>query len=396
MKKILLLAFALISTPQFAQSWVQVTDIPSGRHHPVGFTLNGMGYSATGSNSSSRPSKDFYQYDPVADAWTTLTDFPGSERSFAIGTVLDGKAYLGFGATLTQYLDDLWSYDDQTSQWTQLATCPCTGRRHPAMLATKNRIYIGLGDDASGNLNDWWMYTVDADSWTRINDLPGPPRHHPFQFNAGGELFAGLGHNGNAIYRDWYKLDTASNSWTAMSLFPGEARVAGTQFAWNSAGFVLSGDGDNHSFMATGEMWRYTPSSDSWAQFPPHPGISRWAPGNFVINDEIYFFGGQNRQNAGYPTELWKFDLAAATISIDEEVLANLAVYPNPAQNVLNWESDESITKVALVNILGQSVGMAEAKVGNMDISNLENGVYFVKFYAEKKHIKTSKVLIQH
>ncbi len=290
MRTLLLFTIALFTTSLYAQNWVQVADIPTGRHHPVTFTLDGKGYAATGSNSSSRPTTDFYRYDPIVDKWDTLADFPGNERSFGIGVELNGQGYLGFGASLVQYLNDLWRYDAQTDQWTQLASCPCSGRRHPAMIAIANKIYVGLGDDATGDLNDWWMYNVSTDSWTQLANLSGAGRHHPFQFNAGGEIFAGMGHSGPTIFKDWYKLDTNTNTWSKMKFFPGEARVAGTQFNWNSAGFVLSGDGDNHSWMPTGEMWRYTPSTDSWTQFPSHPGVSNWAPGSFVIDNVVYFF----------------------------------------------------------------------------------------------------------
>lgn len=395
MKKLLLFAIALCTTSLYAQTWVQVADIPTGRHHPISFTLDGKGYSATGSNSSSRPTKDFYQYDPVTNSWDTLADFPGTERSFGIGTVLNGQAYLGFGATLTQYLNDFWRYDAQSDQWTQLASCSCTGRRHPAMVAIGNKIYVGLGDDATGDLSDWWMYNVDTDSWTAIANLPGAGRHHPFQFNAGGEIFAGMGHSGNTIFRDWYKLDTASNTWTRMKFFPGEARVAGTQFNWNSAGFVLSGDGDNHSFMATGEMWRYIPSTDSWTQFPSHPGVSKWAPGSFVIDNEVYFFGGRNRQNAQYPTDVWKFDLEAATISLEEETMAKLSVYPNPAKDVLKWNDADNLTEIELVNALGQVLKTTSAVNETMDIGTLEPGVYLVNFINEGRTMKTVKVVKQ-
>ncbi len=397
MSKVLFLSVLLFSTvTYYAQSWIPLDGIPSGRHHPVGFALDGKGYVVTGTNSADQPSRDFYEYDPLTDTWQTLTDFPGPARSFAIGVVHDGKAYMGFGASNFSYLRDFWRYDAQIDQWTQLSSCVCSGRRHPAMIAIGNRIYVGLGDDATGDLNDWWMYTMDTDSWVKIADLPGDPRHHPFQFNAGGEIFAGLGHGGNFIYRDWYKLDTASNTWTAMQLFPGEARVAGTQFNWNNSGFVLSGDGDNHSFMATGEMWRYIPGTDSWTQFTPHPGVSRWAPGSFVINDEVYFFGGLNRQTSQYPTDLWKFDLAAATVSINEERRTELAVFPNPAVDFIQWQGEQHITNAILYNTIGQKVLSAPEDLNRMDVSGIEGGMYVLKLYTASGLIKTTKILVQH
>ncbi len=396
MNKILLVALALFSTTTFAQTWVQKANAPVGRHHPISFSLNGKGYAVTGSLSNGQPTFDSYQYDPIADVWTAIADFPGSARSFGMGVVANGKAYVGFGATNTSLLNDLWRYDASDSSWTQLADCGCAGRRHPAMIAIGDRIYVGLGDNGNGNLRDWWMYNITTDTWTQTADLPGPVRHHPFMFNAGGEVFAGMGHGNGVIYKDWYKLDTATNRWTAMTPFPGEARVAGTQFSMNGYGFVLSGDGDNHSYMATGEMWRYNPNGDTWRQFPSHPGQSRWAPGSFVINDNVYFFGGQNRFTNTFPTDTWTFDMAAATVSLDEEVLARTFIYPNPANEFFSWENDDMITEVKVYNTIGQLITISPSTARRIETSDFNAGLYLVQFYSNDELIKTSKLLVKH
>ncbi len=395
MKKLLALALSLITTFATAQSWQPMANLPSGRHHPVSFALNGKGYAVTGTNSFSSPTKDFYQYDPASDSWSTLNQFPGLARSFAIGIALNGKGYLGFGATQSQYLNDFWSYDPQLDKWTQLSSCPCSGRRHPAMVSIGDKIYVGLGDDATGNLRDWWMYHVPSNSWTQLINMPGAARHHPFQFQAGGYVFAGLGHGGPNVYNDWFKLDTATNSWSFMQDFPGEGRVAGTQFDWNGDGFVLSGDGDNHSYMSTGEMWRYRAASDSWTQFPPHPGISRWAPGSFVIGDEVFFFGGYNRANSTYPQTAFKFDLAAATVSLGEEEADPLSVYPNPAGDMIYWETHENITEVHILGALGKLVLTIPARAGKLDISTLSDGIYLLKFIDTDERPTTVKIVKQ-
>lgn len=396
MKKIFYLTFPLFFNGAFAQSWVQMADATVGRHHPISFSIDGKGYAITGTLSNSSPTDDAYVYDPTTDTWATLSDFPGAARSFGIGTTYNGKGYLGFGATTTQYLNDFWSYDPTNDSYTQLASCSCSGRRHPAMINIGDRIYVGLGDDASGNRRDWWVYSIPNDTWTQINSLPGPGRHHPFMFNAGGEVFAGMGHAGQIIFNDWYKLDTASGVWSKMNDFPGEARVAGTQFSAQGFGYVLSGDGDNHSFMATGEMWRYNPNNDTWLQFPPHPGQSRWAPGSFVINNQIFFFGGRNRLTNTFPSDLWMFDIENATIGIDEEVLANTYVYPNPANESISWAYDESVTDVKIYTSSGQLLDTRKADVQGLSTSEFESGLYLVQFCNKGEIIKTSKVLIQH
>ena len=396
MKKYLLIALSLFSSTSFAQSWVAKADAPQGKHHPITFALNGKGYSITGTDSIGQATDDVYQYDPITNSWNVLPDFPGMARSFGIGTTANGKAYFGFGATNTAYLKDFWSFDPDNGTYTQLASCDCSSRRHPAMISIGNNIYVGLGNDEFSDKKDWWVYSIKNNVWTQIADLPGPARHHPYMFNAGGQVYAGLGHSGPTIYRDWYKLDTALNTWTQMNQFPGEGRVAGTQFNMNGFGFILSGDGDNHNYMDTGEMWRYNPADDSWLQFPSHPGKSRWAPGSFVINNEVFFLGGVNRFTNTFPKDFVSFDMSAATLELEKEQLEKIYFFPNPANNIISWENNEAITQVILIKSIGQRVISIPKTANKMDVSTMENGVYFLQFYSRNGIIKTSKAIIQH
>lgn len=397
-RSLLFLSVILIGANASAQSWVTVEDIPNGRHHPVTFSLNGKGYVLTGTTSNQNYTDDFYEYDPVSDTWTSLTDFPGDDRSFSIGVVNNGLGYMGFGSKgQGDYLDDLWKFDPVSGTWTELASCPCSGRTHPAMITLGDKIYVGLGNNDINNLKDWWEYDISDDAWIQMSDLPGPRRHHPYQFTAGGNVYAGLGH-GVGIYDDWYKLDTATNSWTAMSDFPGEARVAGTQFDHDGYGYVLSGDGDNHSYMASGEMWKYDPANDSWTQLVPHPGVSLWAPGSFVIDDDVYFLGGYNRLWSSYPDAVQKFDLLAPSVGIEKELLVEITVYPNSSTSAISIEMEQSIQdcEVEIYNFNGQLVrretfnGLKQ----EMDVSDLVAGTY-VLLITEGGQMKAREVLVK-
>jgi endoglucanase len=56
-------------------------------------------------------------------------------------------------------------------------------------------------------------------------------------------------------------------------------------------------------------------------------------------------------------------------------------IYPNPATNLLNIESEVSIEKVTVYNILGQEVisKSPNTELVTLDVSNLQVGVYIVK-----------------
>lgn len=373
------------STFTFAQTWVQKTDIPIGRHHPVTFAIDGKGYSVTGTLTNSSYSKSFLEYDPIADTWTTLPAFPGAARSFAIGAAYEGKGYLGFGVDNNTDFNDLWVFDPSTDQWTQLASCPCQGRSHPAFVIANDHIYVGLGGSDFGDLKDWWMYSINSDSWVQLPDLPGPRRHHPFMFEADGNVYAGMGHGGPVIYDDWYMLDTATLQWTTMNSFPGEARVAGTQFGNNGMGYVLSGDGDNHSFMSTGEFWEYDPATDNWVQLPPHPGISRWAPNSFVIDDVVYFLGGYNRQVGFFPTDIWSYDFSPSTVGLEDSQVAQVSLFPNPTSDFLQVSNIDGDVEIEIYTTTGQMMGTYTLSSDQrIDVSNWSSGVYQVRLTADQ------------
>mmetsp|Transcript_25565 Transcript_25565/g.55897 ORF Transcript_25565/g.55897 Transcript_25565/m.55897 type:complete len:473 (-) Transcript_25565:110-1528(-) len=391
-----LLATAASIVPTVAMTdltWIPKSACPiSGVHHPITFANETHGFLLTGSTYESTTSSEFYMYDESTDTWTDLTAsseesaFPGPARSFGYGVVLaesrSTKAYLGFGAAADgRRLADLWEFDMSTHEWRQLPDCPGLGRRHPAMNAVRNsindkwEIHVGLGDtytDQGGfsNLNDWWVYDVETFAWRQGPDLPSTTRHHPFHFAINGMSYAGLGHSNSRIERDWFVLGSSADEFQQEPSFASyevidadngmpsvlsdgpvttEARVAGTQFSIElplanavnegastlsgSLGFVLSGDGDDHGTMSTGEFHAFYPSgnvlmdgpdgptSSWWRRLPPHPGKSRWAPGSFVMRGtaRAYFTSGYDRADQVLYNDLWMMDLSPLFDSVTRD-----------------------------------------------------------------------------
>ena len=276
--------------------WEEFSSLPTNfrTHHSYAFSINGVGY-IVGGQALSGPRKDFYSYDPAQDEWTDLGDYPGPHRGYGIGDVANGKAYFGFGFGINDdYLKDFWVYDPSDNSWQELAECPCSARIHPALVHLNGKIYVGMGEDANNNdLKDWWEYDIATDSWSQKTSILGDVRHHPYQFAIGNYVYAGFGHHGMSIYKDWYRYDPATDSWERMADLPGEGRVAGGQFSHKGMGYVISGEGETHDSMPTGEFWRYDPAQNAWEQLPPHPGSSRWAPSTFIVNDVLYIINGE-------------------------------------------------------------------------------------------------------
>lgn len=325
--------FPIVGT---SQSWNQVSNfIEDGRHHPITFANDNYGFVVCGSYTN-----DVFKYDKLNDSWSQLQDFPAAGRGYSYGVTVGNKAYMGLGSTSNGlYPNDWWEYNMDNDSWTQKSSLPTDGRNHPAMIAINNKIYMGCGSNDNGNLGDWWEYDIINDVWSQKTSIIGNDRHHPFYFGIGNYAYVGFGHGSSPvagtnptsyIYNDFYRYDPTNDNWIQLSNFPSEARVAGTQFSYNGKGYILSGDGDNHGPLDSGEFWEYNPSNDSWNQLTSHPGGAIWAPGNFVIGCDVYFLLGQNRNTSPgtYPISVYQYKLSEDCGCIDPTAynFSNLAI----------------------------------------------------------------------
>ena len=83
--------------------------------------------------------------------------------------------------------------------------------------------------------------------------------------------------------------------------------------------------------------------------------------------------------------------------------LNKLQIYPNPADNYLMIElpeSAENITTISLFNSFGRLIHLYDKELQNknqvvIDISALENGVYFLKVCSGRKCV-TKKISVIH
>ena len=380
MKKLLKIVLIIFPLFGFCQTWNQLSNFSGdGRHHPITFGNDEYGFVISGSYLD-----DVYKYDKANDSWVQLQDIPFSGRGYSYGVAVGNKAYIGFGSTSNgQYPVDWWEYDMDNDVWNQKSNFPGDGRQHPAMIVVNNKIYMGCGGNGNGNLGDWWEYDVLTDIWIQKSDLIANERHHPFYFGIDDYAYVGFGHGSNPgptgsnIYNDFYKYDPTNDSWTQMANFSSEGRVAGTQFSYNGKGYILSGDGDDHLPLSSGEFWEYNPLNDSWNQLQSHPGGAIWAPGNFVIGCNVYFLLGQDwNTNIGiYPTSVYSYKLSEGTSSYDTlSVIGSILWNGMP----LNLSGDYSVT---LINSVGcdsiVNLNLTVTTIGISDIGN--NTINLVK-----------------
>jgi hypothetical protein len=62
----------------------------------------------------------------------------------------------------------------------------------------------------------------------------------------------------------------------------------------------------------------------------------------------------------------------------------DLQLFPNPVKDVLNIKMNDDLSQAIIYNLQGQKV--IESTTKQINVSNLENGVYFIKVNSEGKN----------
>ena len=73
------------------------------------------------------------------------------------------------------------------------------------------------------------------------------------------------------------------------------------------------------------------------------------------------------------------------TVGVNEYLLKSMNIYPNPTLGQLHIDSQIKINKISISNILGKQVFFTEDfSTNTIDLSSLENGVYFINISTNK------------
>jgi len=352
MNKIFTLLILMLPLTACFGQWTQLGNAPYVNHHSNGFGYDGKGYIVQGfeTNNGGTLQNRMWEYDPTTDDWTAIGFIPAPGRRFSIGDDMDDKYYWGFGTNRR----DVWEFDPVANTYTELPECPCDPRAHPAFVAHNGKIYMGAGSDSNGNRNDWWVFDFATQEWTQKANIPGAARHHPYQFGIGDAIYVGGGHVSN-----WLKYDINTETWSEINDLP-QGRVAGSQFSYNGRGFLLTGDEADHSELEEEQFLMYFPESDEWFDLPFSPEMHRWACSSFIIEDELYFFGGFGYVAGGNDLFVYKFDLSttdclAPNVSYAATIEENSAILiwsnsPTGAADSLQWRAEGATTWNTVAN----------------------------------------------
>lgn len=166
--------------------------------------------------------------------------------------------------------------------------------------------------------------------------------------------------------------------------------------------FHMDTDGTDFFITAGADIYKYTVSTNTLTASPliatPVTDIYMGIYGMNVINNNIYVADANgyvldgkvyvyslqgsllNTFTVGkIPNHFYK---SRTSLSVENPSMVSVSVYPNPASDILNIQTTESITNVTAYNIAGQKV--LQVSTQTINVSSLKTGVYILKVETTK------------
>lgn len=105
---------------------------------------------------------------------------------------------------------------------------------------------------------------------------------------------------------------------------------------------------------------------------------------NFIkVNNGLHNWYTGDSYDINYETEIYRFFTNTIDVtSVEEQIGKTISVYPNPANDFIQLNLD-GLTEIAIYNMLGAKV-MQCVSDGQIDVSSLTNGIYFIQASANK------------
>ena len=390
--KFLLVAF-LLTTSIFAQEWTQKNDFPVTGINLSSFVFNNEAYVLVSIEAK------LYKYDANQDSWSSTTVNWMENMGYQDGFVMPigNKVYVAAGLPSDPSNNQkiFYEFDPTTNIWTQKNDLPnfiaLSSSQFPNF-SYNNKGYILY----SGKIS---TYDPITDMWEdNISAYPNSPYNFNLShFVIDDKFYAGSGNN-SAIETspNFFQYDPEQNTWIDIAPYPDTLQPSNmlsfviNKTAYTGMGAYTSGGGFDYN----PQYYSYSPSNDSWSLIPDC-GYSAKNGFSFTLNGKGYVgTGWTTAPNLSFYDDIWEYT-PSTTLNIEEynHSLIEIGLYPNPTSGLLNFKTDRDVSKIQIVNLLGQQIKEFQIKGNNqIDIKELQNGVYILSFFDEHRKLESKMI----
>ena len=198
-----------------------------------------------------------------------------------------------------------------------------------------------------------------------------------------------------------YIFKNNSGTWEQHSKIYAEDGSAVSNFGWSVDIYenyaIVGAWGDNDIDYDNGAVYIFTYEDDTWSQetkiLPSDAGFKSSMGYCVSIYGENAVSGAPNNETAGVDAGTAYF-LGPIETNINTLNENNISIYPNPTSSTISLQTLETVHSVSITDITGKIV-FTQLKIQIneiIDISQLKNGIYFIKIKTDKEII-TNKII---
>lgn len=160
-----------------------------------------------------------------------------------------------------------------------------------------------------------------------------------------------------------------------------------SDYTTTETNFSIEADGGNFkpaaaslSFVAGENHVELVSSAFASATTADYPGYITMGLGGLPVGTEITF------------TNI-SLKYTAECTSVKDFAENSVRIYPNPASSVLNIEAPQNFTSGRILNVMGQEVKKLSQVNGQIDVTSLKAGVYFVVLSSDNNTVLTNRFI---
>ena len=290
-------------------TWIQVSKYAGDSiADPIGFAIEGQLYIGMGSATlGTARSTQMLTYVDTPNAWSLIANYPyptlaNSGIGFSIGTT-------GYVLLNNDTVSELYAYNQEANTWTKLAGYPGELTTATTAFSIAGKAYIGFGASLTSGLHTFYVYDPGAFNWSTAEDFPGTQNAGTTCFVVGNYAYIGTGGvsplgKGATLSAQFYRFDAINDAWKPCADFPGTLRSFATGFSVGAMGYIVGGVDVNGNYLK--DVWRYDPTADKWSQLADFPGGARASALGFSSYPSGYVGFGHG---ATAYSDLWQYKL---------------------------------------------------------------------------------------
>ena len=272
----------------------------------------------------------------------------------------------------------------------------------------------GVADN--NNVGAAWIFTRRGNTWSQQgNKLVGTGAigSNIFQGSSvslssdGNTAIMGGNNDNDGIGAAWI-FTRSSSTWTQQGgKLVGTGAIGQSLQGWSVS---LSADGNtaivggNYDNNQIGAAWIYTCNGGTWTQEGSKllgtgaNGQSRQGASVALSADgKTAMVGGEYDDWGNGSGAIWTY-ISSPASSIDEIKNTSLSIYPNPSNGIVTINSNQDIAHINLYDNKGKAVLNQEytnkLNQTEIDLSALNNGIYFIAIQSSNGEISTSKIVL--